>query len=357
MTGWWPVSSRSTSGASNDIPMRQRGAKNMIDSGKLDPAKVAEFQYYLGNFAYANKDYPTAQTALAAAIAGGHPADDAAELLADSYARANDPKGGLAALRKAVDARLAAGKPVPAGWLKRANTIAYTSKLGPEAIDWAILQVQLQPSNFNWLGSSQLVRQFSGFGPQETLDLFRLMLRSGALDNEAKFVGNEYKEYVEAADPRRLPGEVVRVIDKGTAAGALSGGWVTRSSRHRQWADRGGQGLAGWPGQQRARRKRSGGGGRRLPQLWRRGEGRGTLCRGAGQGRDRQGPRPDPAGHRPGRSGQVGGGEGQLLEGCGHPQQSCQDVAGLCRPEKRRHGLTRPGSLRFSRLKRRRSPG
>jgi len=210
-----------------DVAMRQRGAKNMIDSGKLEAAKVPEFQYYLGSFAYANKDYATAQTALAAALAGGHPADDAAELMADSFAKANNPKGGLDAMRKVVDARRAAGKPVPGSWLRRANTIAYNNKLGPEAIDWAILQVQLQPNNFNWLGSSQMVRQFSGFGPQETLDLFRLMIRSGALDNEAKYVSNEYKEYIEAADPRRLPGEVVKVIDKGTAAGALSGAWVT----------------------------------------------------------------------------------------------------------------------------------
>ncbi len=210
----------------NDLAMRQRGAKNMIDSGKLEPAKVPELQYYLGNFAYANKDYATAQTALAAAIAGGHPAEDAAEMMADSFARSGNPKGGLDAMRVAVDARRAAGKPIPESWLKRANTIAYNNKLGPEAIDWAILQVQLQPNNFNWLGSSQLVRQFSGFGPQETLDLFRLMMRSGALDNDAKYVSNEYKEYIEAADPRRLPGEVVKVIDKGRAAGALSGAWV-----------------------------------------------------------------------------------------------------------------------------------
>lgn len=213
-------------GYTGDIAMRQRGAKNMIDSGKLEAAKVPEFQYYLGNFAYANKDYATAQTALAAAIAGGHPADDAAELMADSFAKAGNPKGGLDAMRKAVDARRAAGKPIPEAWLKRANTIAYTNKLGPDAIDWAILQVELQPNNFNWLGSSQLVRQFSGFGPQETLDLFRLMMRSGALDNDVKYVSNEYKEYIEAADPRRLPGEVVKVIDKGRAAGALNGQWV-----------------------------------------------------------------------------------------------------------------------------------
>lgn len=216
-------------GYTGDVAMRQRGARNMIDSGKLEAAKVPEFQYYLGSFAYGNNDFATAQNAFAAALAGGHPVEDAGELLADSYAKAGNPKGGLDALRKAVDARRAAGQPVPATWLRRANTIAYNNKLGPETIDWAILQVQLQPNNFNWLGSAQLVRQFSNFGPQENLDLFRLMMRSGGLDNEPRYVTNEYKEYIEAADPRRLPGEVVKVIDKGRAAGALSGEWVNEA--------------------------------------------------------------------------------------------------------------------------------
>ena len=213
----------------NDGAMMQRGLTTMLGSGKVEPAKLSTVQFALGQIAAINKDYATAQTALAAAIAAGYPADEAVILLADSSFRANNPKGGLDAIRKSVDARIAAGKPVPSEWMKRAINIAYSSKLGPESIDWAILQVQLQPSNLHWLGSAQVVRQFSGFGLQETLDLFRLMLRSGALDNEPKFVSNEYKEYIEAADPRRLPGEVVKIIDKGTAAGALSGGWVSEA--------------------------------------------------------------------------------------------------------------------------------
>ena len=212
----------------DDIPMRQRGAKMILDSGKLDPAKVPDFQFYLGNFAYGNKDYATAAAALSAAVAGGYKGDEAAELMSDAYAKAGQPGQGLVALKKAVDARRAAGQPVPANWLKRANVIAYNAKLPSESLDWALTQVELYPSNFNWLGSAQLVRRFSNYGPNETIDLFRLMWRAGAYDNDPKLLGNEFKEYVEAADPRRLPGEVVQVIDKGLATGALA--------NSRQWA-------------------------------------------------------------------------------------------------------------------------
>ena len=213
----------------DDVAMRQRGVKLMIDSGKLDPAKLPEFQFYLGNFAYSNKDYATASAALAASVAAGHTAPEAGELMVDAYARAGQPAQGLALLKQAVAAKRAAGQPIPEGWLKRANVVAYNAKLPAESMEWALTQVELYPSNFNWLGSAQLVRRFGNYGPTETIDLFRLMMRSGAFDNEAKFVGNEYREYIQTADPRRLPGEVLKAIDKGTASGALSGPFVTES--------------------------------------------------------------------------------------------------------------------------------
>lgn len=213
----------------NDLPMRQRAARLILDSGKLDPAKVPDFQFYLGNFAYSNKDYATASTALAAAVAANFADEQAGELMVDAYARAGQPAQGLALLKQAVAAKRAAGQPVPPGWLKRANVVAYNAKLAAESMDWALTQVELYPSNFNWLGSAQLVRRFGNYGPNETIDLFRLMLRSGAFDNDPKLLGNEYREYIEAADPRRLPGEVIRVIDKGMASGALSGAYVTES--------------------------------------------------------------------------------------------------------------------------------
>ena len=173
-----------------DVPMRQRAAKLILDSGKLDPAKVPDFQFYMGNFAYSNKDYATASTALAAAVAANYAADEAGELMVDAYARAGQPGQGLALLKQAVAAKRAAGQKVPEGWLKRANVTAYNAKLAAESMDWALTQVELYPSNFNWLGSAQLVRRFGNYGPNETIDLFRLMLRSGAFDNDPKLLGN-----------------------------------------------------------------------------------------------------------------------------------------------------------------------
>ena len=213
----------------DDVPMRQRGVKLMLESCRLDAAKVSEFQFYLGNFAYSNKDFATASSALAAAVAAGYTAPEAGELMVDAYSRAGQPAQGLTLLKQAVAAKRAAGQPVPEGWLKRANVIAYNAKLPAESMDWALTQVELYPSNFNWLGSSQLVRRFGNYGPNETIDLFRLMIRSGALDNDPKLVGNEYREYIQTADPRRLPGEVIKAIDKGTASGAISGPFITES--------------------------------------------------------------------------------------------------------------------------------
>ena len=209
-------------GWSDDMALRKRGVQAMLDSGELKPDQIPTFQFYLGNFAYATNDYATAATALSAAAQSGVTDEQLVPLLVESYSKAGKPAEGLTAARAAIDATKAAGKPVPESWLSRSVVVAYNAKAGPQTIDFAKLLVQEHPSKFNWLNASQMVRTFGNLDPQATLDLFRLMDRAGALDNDPKFVSGEFKEYIEAADPRRLPGEVVRVADKGLASGALS---------------------------------------------------------------------------------------------------------------------------------------
>ncbi len=204
-----------------DTPMRKRGIKNMIDSGLLEADKVPLFNFYLGNFAYAEADWPVAIDALTKAVQGNIAENAAAEMLADAYAQQGKGAEGLAALRQAIDVRKAAGTPVPAAWFKRAQVIAYKGKLGPQAIEWSILQVEAEPTAINFLGAGQLVREFSTFGKEESLDLGRLFLRTGALDESPKVVEREYIEYIESADPRRLPGEVLKIAEAGVAKGVL----------------------------------------------------------------------------------------------------------------------------------------
>lgn len=206
----------------DDNELRKRGIKMMLDSGKLEADKLPTFQFFLGNFAYASKDYATAAPAFKAAAEGGYQNDALGPLLVDAYGQAGRGAEGIAAFKQAVAARKAASLAVPASWFNRASLVAYNGKLGPEAIDVAAMSVAENPSKASWLNATQMVRSFGGFDVPATLDLFRLMDRSGGLDNDRKFVIPEYKEYVESADPRRLPGEVVRIIDRGVASGALN---------------------------------------------------------------------------------------------------------------------------------------
>jgi hypothetical protein len=76
--------------------------------------------------------------------------------------------------------------------------------------------VQAYPSTENWSGAIVVVREIGKFPSQETLDLMRLMGRTNSYAEE-----RDYIEYIQAADPRRLPGEALKVIEAGLAAGKL----------------------------------------------------------------------------------------------------------------------------------------
>lgn len=207
--------------AIGEYALMQRGLQNMLDSGQLPADKTALVGVALGQLAYQNKDYAGATKALTPVVAANYSDNAAAELLADAYARQGQPAQGLAALKAAVDARRAAGGEVPPSWFLRANAIAYNAKLPNEGTEWALRMVATNPTPANWLGAGQLVRIYGKFGTQDSVDISRLLFRSGALGGKSKEIEQEYVDYMQAADPRRLPGEVVKVGEAGIAAGAL----------------------------------------------------------------------------------------------------------------------------------------
>lgn len=216
--GNWALS---IGGALGDNKLQQRGLAAMLESGLVPAANQAEYKFFLGNLAYNNRDYATATAALTDVVAANYADDSAAELLADSYSRNGQAAQGLEALKAAVAARKAAGGVVPQKWYTRANTIAYNAKLGPQAIEWSRMLASEYPAPLHWLGAAQLVREFGTFTNQESLDLGRLVQRSGALNNDPKFVEREYIEYIEAATKTGVPAEVVRTTEAGLAANIL----------------------------------------------------------------------------------------------------------------------------------------
>lgn len=199
-----------------DTALQRRGLQAMIDSGKPSPTDSARFNFFIGSIAYDARDFAAARTALTAATTGGYHENDADALLADAYLQDNQVPQGLAILQQAIDARKAAGTPPPANWFRRGLGAAYKARLLDQAAGFSMGLVELYPTTENWSGAITVVREIASYPAQETLDLMRLMDRTKSFNEE-----RDYIEYIQAADARRLPGEVQRILDAGLASGKL----------------------------------------------------------------------------------------------------------------------------------------
>lgn len=202
-----------------DPALQRRGLSSMIDSGKVPAADLPRFQFFLGSTAYDQKDFAAARTALAAAVQGGYKENDIEALLAEAYIADNQAAQGLTVLRDAIEARKAAGTPAPESWYRRGLGAAYNARLLDQASGFSLALVRDYPTASNWGGAITVLREVASYTSQETLDLMRLMQRTNSFAEE-----RDYIEYIQAADARRLPGEVMAVIDAGTTAGKLRSG-------------------------------------------------------------------------------------------------------------------------------------
>ena len=204
-------------GIAMDSAMQKQALLDMIASGKSNPADTGKFQFYIGNFAREAGDYPAAITALQAAIAAGYTDNQIDVLLADSYLKNKQLDKGLAALQHAIDVQKASGQPVPVSWYRSGVVAAYNAKLVAPTLSFGAGLIQEEPTTKNWSLLLEVVQRVSNYPSQDELDLMRLMARTHSFAQK-----EDYLEYIQAADARRLPGEVLDVINAGQASGMLS---------------------------------------------------------------------------------------------------------------------------------------
>lgn len=197
-----------------DKSMQRRGLQAMVDSGKTSAADAAKFNFYIGGISFDMKDYPAARTALQAAIAGGYTEGDPEYLLAEAYIGDNQAPEGLKVLLAAADKKTPAA---PEDWLRRGIVVAYKINALDYASAFSSRLVAAYPNSENWALSIAVQRDLGKYQSQDLIDLMRLMERTKSFSEERDFV-----EYIQAADPRRLPGEVLKVIGEGLAAGKLN---------------------------------------------------------------------------------------------------------------------------------------
>ena len=198
---------------SQDNALSLQGVEMFLASGKADPTQLGQFNFVGAQLAYNLKDYAKAQAFADAAIKAGYTDNDPEMFLAEIYFAQNQPTQGLKYLNDTIAARKAANKPVPEAWVKRALAMAYNNKLNAEARQWGLIYARDFPSQTSWGDAVAIAINTGQYAAPEMLDLLRLARRTNTLRTRAM-----YLEYVDAADARKLPAEVIAVLDAGKAA-------------------------------------------------------------------------------------------------------------------------------------------
>ena len=217
-----------------------QGLELMLASGKVAPERIGQFHWSayqlnnrLGNTAAARKALEGAIAAnytLDAQLTDGSTrtlgAEDMHRMIADLYFDGEDYATGFAYLDEQIAARKAAGQTVPEAWVKHAFVTAYNNDMAEQTQEYSLLYATEHPSKTSWGDAIAVALNSTRFEYPEILDILRLSRRTDTFRD-----GSMYTEYIEAADPRKFPGEVLAVIDHGYAAGMLerSDPYVTES--------------------------------------------------------------------------------------------------------------------------------
>ncbi|GAA0481883.1 hypothetical protein GCM10009096_25150 [Parasphingorhabdus litoris] len=199
-----------------DTGLQEKGINAALDSGKTSAEQQPSFLFFSGNFAYSGGRYAEAQQRLQQAFDAGYRQNNIGALIAEAYFKENKIQEGLNALDRALEAEKASGGKAPQDWYRRGAGMAMKNNVNGAAGKWTYKLVEAYPTGENWRAALSVYRDSANpkLSNQENLELMRLMRKADAMESE-----RDYFEYADAADPRRLPGEVVSLLEEGLANG------------------------------------------------------------------------------------------------------------------------------------------
>ncbi|MEH6756618.1 MAG: hypothetical protein V7676_03800 [Parasphingorhabdus sp.] len=201
-----------------DTDLQEKGINASLASGQTSAEQMPAFLFYSGNFAYAAGRYPEAVQKLQQASAAGYAENDIGALIAEAYFKQNKFQEGLAALNSAIEIQKAKGVKPSENWYRRGAGIAMQNNVNGASGTWTYKLVEAYPTGENWRAALSVYRDSAipKLSNQENLELMRLMRKAKAMEGE-----RDYFEYADAADPRRLPGEVVSLLEEALATGKV----------------------------------------------------------------------------------------------------------------------------------------
>ncbi|MAF28062.1 MAG: hypothetical protein CL820_01200 [Croceicoccus sp.] len=194
-----------------DFEMQNDGIDMMIASGKIPAEELPKYHYFAGQTAYNAQNYGDAAASLQQAIDGGYTQNDAEKLLVDAYLRNEQTAEGLAKLKSMIEARQAAGQPVPEGWAFDGLAASVNQGQRDQAFDWGMMTLQTDSRTQARQQAYKIVEAYSPtYSDEEQLDLLRLMARDGGITDDRQAL-----TYIELMQPMRRPGEAKTFTDSG----------------------------------------------------------------------------------------------------------------------------------------------
>ena len=199
-----------------DSAMQEQGLFGLVSSGKVPAENADKIYYNLGILEYQGRKYALAREHLSLALQANYPDPELGRIVADTYFRDGKMAEGSAALTAAIAKMKTAGQPVSDKYYLMGVSWASKAKDLRGIGEWGAQYIGAVNTPKAWNDILVTLAVDGKYQKPEMLDVLRLMARTNSiLDDRA------YREYVDTADTRSLPGEVIKVLNAGVAAGKL----------------------------------------------------------------------------------------------------------------------------------------
>lgn len=144
--------------------------------------------------------------------------------LADAKFQRNDTDGGVKALDEALTLRAKENAtPIDINWYDRAIALAYKAKRFDMVARWTQMKLLSYPSPPNWRSGIVNYMGGAGTGPDQSLDLYRLMAATDGMASE-----RDWLAYSAVAEQKGTAAEAQAALDAGVKAGDLDAPAIAR---------------------------------------------------------------------------------------------------------------------------------
>jgi hypothetical protein len=212
---------------SKDLALQKEGIDLLLASALTPAANRPLLIFQKGAFAYDAKDYVNAETLMKQAFDAGYKPANTAILISNALSQQKKYPEAITWLRRGIDATIADGQKPEAAWYAQGASYSIKAKDNAASNVWLKDLVRADPQPKYWHDALSVFSSGTKLDLNENLDLMRLMRMAGAMSYE-----QDYGIYIESADARRYPAEVLAVLEEGFAKGTIARKNVTFSEAY-----------------------------------------------------------------------------------------------------------------------------